>query len=96
MAWAQQLLAGCGAPDDDPDLASGLDGKRLLHAFESRCDCFEILHARHFNPVGGLAWLANAKLLPVRDLSAPVVNSRAPSSTTNQTGATSGRPSAAV
>jgi SAM-dependent methyltransferase len=37
---------------------------------------FEILHARHFNPVGGLAWLANAKLLPVRDLSAPVVNSQ--------------------
>jgi len=37
---------------------------------------FDILHARHFNPVGGLAWLANAKLLPVRDLSAPVVNSQ--------------------
>jgi hypothetical protein len=35
---------------------------------------FEILHARHFNPVGGLAWYLNAKLLPVRDLSAPAVN----------------------
>jgi SAM-dependent methyltransferase len=35
---------------------------------------FEILHARHFNPVGGLAWFVNARLLPVRDLSAPVVN----------------------
>jgi len=35
---------------------------------------FEILHARHFNPAGGLAWYLNAKLLPVRDLSAPVVN----------------------
>lgn len=37
---------------------------------------FEILHARHFNPVGGLAWYLNAKLVPVRDLSAPVVNSQ--------------------
>jgi len=45
--------------------------ERLLEA-----SGFEILHARHFNPVGGLAWLANAKLLPVRDLSAPVVNSQ--------------------
>ena len=45
--------------------------QRLLEA-----SGFEILHARHFNPVGGLAWLANAKLLPVRDLSAPVVNSQ--------------------
>jgi SAM-dependent methyltransferase len=35
---------------------------------------FEILHLRHFNPVGGLAWYLNAKLLPVRDLSAPAVN----------------------
>ncbi len=35
---------------------------------------FEVLSARHFNVVGGLAWWLNAKLLPVRDLSAPAVN----------------------
>jgi SAM-dependent methyltransferase len=35
---------------------------------------FRILHARHFNPVGGLGWYVNARLLPVHDLSAPVVN----------------------
>ncbi len=32
------------------------------------------LRVRHFNCVGGVAWYVNAKLLPVRDLSAPAVN----------------------
>ena len=35
---------------------------------------FRPILARHFNVVGGLAWYLNAKLLPVRDLSAPAVN----------------------
>jgi len=35
---------------------------------------FRPLFVRHFNVVGGLAWYLNAKLLPVRDLSAPAVN----------------------
>lgn len=35
---------------------------------------FDPIKVRHFNCVGGLAWYANAKLLPVRDLSAPAVN----------------------
>jgi SAM-dependent methyltransferase len=35
---------------------------------------FRVLHARYFNPVGGLAWYANAKLVSVKDLSAPAVN----------------------
>lgn len=35
---------------------------------------FEALRARHVNLVGGLAWYLNAKLLPVKDLSAPAVN----------------------
>jgi SAM-dependent methyltransferase len=35
---------------------------------------FRPLLARHFNVVGGLAWYLNAKLLPVRELSAPSVN----------------------
>ena len=35
---------------------------------------FRVLGARHFNAVGGLAWYLNAKLLPVRNLSAPSVN----------------------
>ncbi len=35
---------------------------------------FETLKARHFNLIGGLGWYLNAKLLPVKDLSAPAVN----------------------
>ena len=48
---------------------SGAGLRRLLET-----SGFRIVHARHFNPVGGLGWYANARLLPVRDLSAPVVN----------------------
>lgn len=44
----------------------------LLRLVEARG--FRPLLARHFNVVGGLAWYLNAKLLPVRDLSAPAVN----------------------
>ena len=35
---------------------------------------FAPVRVRHFNCVGGVAWYLNAKLLPVRDLSAPAVN----------------------
>lgn len=35
---------------------------------------FRPLLLRHFNVVGGLAWYLNARLLPVKDLSAPAVN----------------------
>ncbi len=45
---------------------------RLVRLVEARG--LEPLLARHFNVVGGLAWYLNAKLLPVRDLSAPAVN----------------------
>ena len=44
----------------------------LVRLLESRG--FDVLGARHFNVVGGIAWWLNAKLLPVRDLSAPAVN----------------------
>jgi SAM-dependent methyltransferase len=35
---------------------------------------FTPVRVRHFNCVGGVAWYLNAKLLAVRDLSAPAVN----------------------
>ena len=35
---------------------------------------FAVERARYFNCLGGLAWYANAKLCPVRDLSGPIVN----------------------
>jgi SAM-dependent methyltransferase len=39
-----------------------------------RAQGFAPQRVRHFNCVGALAWYLNAKLLPVRDLSAPAVN----------------------
>jgi SAM-dependent methyltransferase len=45
----------------------GLLATLAAHGFEPR-------EARHFNLIGGLGWYLNAKLLPVKDLSAPAVN----------------------
>jgi len=61
-----------GAMDRLADHRRRYSGSGLRRLLET--SGFRIIHARHFNPVGGLAWYANARLLPVRDLSAPVVN----------------------